>query len=259
LTIPVHVALVDETGVFDQEELAEVAGALNEQVQADFRPIWGGPGATVGAYRKAPPNTWRIILQEKLDVQGALGYHTDENNVPVSYVDVIGRNGEIDPGWTVTASHELLEMLADPWGSRMHAARLPQMVTEADLGLPKPKAHQVTRVSYLLEVADPPEAASYEVGGVAVSDFITPDWYRTNPKVSEAYSHQGTCIQPREVAPGGYVSFMLADRDWWQVYNINGRLRFAHLGRFDRKEFATLRAFTDTRSREVKTSGALDG
>jgi hypothetical protein len=147
LTIPVHVALVDETGVFDQSELAEVAGALNEQVQADFRPIWGGPGATVGAYRKAPPNTWRIILQEKLDVQGALGYHTDENNVPVSYVDVIGRNGEIDPTWTVTASHELLEMLADPWGSRMHAARLPQMVTEADLGLPKPKAPSASRAS----------------------------------------------------------------------------------------------------------------
>jgi hypothetical protein len=253
MTIPVHVALVDETGRFTTAELAEVSGALNEQVQADFRPIWGGPPATVGVYKTAPPNTWRIVLQENLDVSGALGYHTDANNVPVSYVDVINRQGELDPKWTVTASHELLEMLADPWGNRMHTARLPAGVLPDDVGLPRPKdKRHANRVAYLVEVADPPEAESYEVGGVKVSDFITPDWYRSFPKVAEAYSHQGACVQPREVADGGYVSFMLPDGDWWQLFVVGGKQRYAHLGKFARETYGSLRTFTDFHSREVR-------
>jgi len=46
--IPVHVALVDDTGTIDAAQLAEVAGALNEQVQADVAPAWK-LAASVGA------------------------------------------------------------------------------------------------------------------------------------------------------------------------------------------------------------------
>jgi len=47
--IPVHVALVDESGHVNATEDAEVAGALNEQVQADVAPAWK-VAATVGEY-----------------------------------------------------------------------------------------------------------------------------------------------------------------------------------------------------------------
>jgi hypothetical protein len=36
--LPVHVALVDETSSISADELAHVAGALNEQVLRDFAP-----------------------------------------------------------------------------------------------------------------------------------------------------------------------------------------------------------------------------
>lgn len=36
--MPVHVALVDASGTVSAAELAEAAGALNQQVQADGQP-----------------------------------------------------------------------------------------------------------------------------------------------------------------------------------------------------------------------------
>ena len=114
--MPVHVALVDATGTVPASDLAEVAGALNEQVQADFAPRWHVE-ATVGAYPTAPPGTWRIELVHSTGQPGALGFHADAHHQPFALVDVdVGQ-------WTVTASHELLEMLGDPWGNRLHGAR----------------------------------------------------------------------------------------------------------------------------------------
>lgn len=240
--IPVHVALVDDTGTIGATDLGAAAGALNEQVQADFAPVWH-VRATVGVYDRAPDNTWAIHIQEKLDEPGALGYHTDRNHVPVSYVE---RTAE----WQATASHELLEMLADPWGSRMHRARLPQGLEDSwrDLGLP----HERSYVHYLLEVCDPPEATSYEVGGVKLSDFLLPGWYRSNPTLAPTYSHAAGCTLPREVATGGYVSFCVGNH-WFQAFNWDGgKPELQDLGTFDRSA-PTLREWTDLKAREARS------
>lgn len=239
--IPVHVALVDETGSIALADLQEVAGALNEQVQADFAPVWH-VRATVGVYQTAPANTWAIRIQQSLDEPGALGYHTDENNQPVSYVMHTA-------DWPQTVSHELLEMLADPWGSRIHRARVPHGLEDKwhDLGL----SHEHSYVHYLLEVCDPPESVPYAVGGVDLSDFLLPAWYRSNPLLAPAYSHLGQCQFPREVADGGYVSFAVGNH-WWQVFNERGSLSLNDLGTFDGST-ATLREWTDLKSREYRT------
>lgn len=236
--LPVHVALVDETNTIGAQALAVVAGALNEQVARDFAPVWH-VRATVGAYPKAPPNTWAIVIRERLDEPGALGYHTDAQNQPISYV-------MLTPDWSVTCSHELLEMLADPWGNRMHGGRLPAGLEakHADFGL----RHDTSHVSYLLEACDPPEAVSYDIGGVAVSDFLLPGWYHANPDTHTAYSFAGGCRQPREVAPGGYVSWCVGDH-WWQAFASHGALRVRDLGVFSRAEFGSVRAFTDHHAR----------
>lgn len=237
--IPVHVALADTTGDIPADELAHAAGALNEQVQADFAPIWH-VRATVGVYAEVPPNTWALIVQKELDEPGALGYHTDANNVPVSYIA-----GGTD--WTVTASHELLEMLADPWGSRMHRARIPAGLEDKwdDIGLP----HEHSYVHYLLEVCDPPEATSYEAGGIAVSDFLLPGWYRSNPLEAPAYSHTGACQQPRSVPEGGYVSFCNGNH-WFQAFNWDGGApELSDIGVFDGAA-PTLREWTDHKARQ---------
>jgi hypothetical protein len=238
--IPVHVALVDDTKAIDHAQLVEVAGALNEQVQADFAPKWH-VRATVGVYDEVPPNTWGIHIQSKLDEPGALGYHTDQNHVPISYV-------MITDGWPATVSHELLEMLADPWGSRLHRAGLPAGLEDQAQSLGLRTQHSY--VHYLLEVCDPCEATSYEVGGVQLSDFLLPSWYRTNPALHPAYSFASGCQFAREVSDGGYVSFCVGNH-WYQVFNQQGKLNLSDLGVFDGST-ATLREWTDRKAREFR-------
>src|SRR5439155_15370388 len=109
-------------------------------------------------------------------------YHADKHHQPYSLI-------EYDPDWTITVSHELLEMRADPWGNRLRAGNL--------------RGH---RVRFLLEVADPCEAFSYTVNGVAVSDFITPHWYDPDGAAPARCSFMGMISAPRTIAKGGYVS-----------------------------------------------------
>lgn len=241
--IPVRVALIDQTGTIARSALDEVAGALSEQVAHDFAPVWH-VNATVGVYTEQQPGMWTILIQRTLDDPNALGYHTDDHNQPISYV-------ELTRDWPATVSHELLEMLADPWGSRMHGARLPWGVEDQyeRFGL----AHESTHVSYLLEVCDPPEATSYEVGGVELSDFVHPHWYRTNAPPGYDFSQAGGCKIQREVAEGGYVSFCNPKTgEWYQIFNHRGQLQISDLGKFDKTADAVLRQFTDRKAREFR-------
>jgi hypothetical protein len=72
--------------------------------------------------------------------------------------------------WPVTASHELLEILVDPLGHQFR--RAPDIDPASDGHL----------IAYLVEVGDPCEVFSYPIGDVAVSDFVTPDYY--DPKAA---------------------------------------------------------------------------
>src|SRR5262245_26717485 len=134
--IPYHVALVDVDGVLDPLQLVRVATALGRQVQVDFEPAWK-VSATVVVDPDPPTNTWRLEIRADLGDSKTGGFHLDERNQPYAIVDlsVVG----VDD-WSITASHELLEMLADPWGNRLQLADAP----DGD-----------RKVPYLVEVCDP--------------------------------------------------------------------------------------------------------
>jgi hypothetical protein len=242
--IPVHVALVDDTGEIDPTALATMAGAMSEQIQHDFAPAWQVK-ASVAAYPAAPAGTWAVHIQKQLDQPGALGYHTDNHLQPLAYV-------ELTADWTVTVSHEVLEMLADPWGSRLHSAELPGGVegNYAQFGL----ASAQDRVSYLLEVCDPCEATNYAVGGQRLSDFLLPSWYRTRPSPALTYSQAGGCDKPRQVADGGYVSFSAPTGEWFQAFNQRGQLTTKSLGKFNKAQYGSLREWLDEKARESRAS-----
>jgi hypothetical protein len=106
-------------------------------------------------------------------------------------------------------------------------------------------------------VCDPPEATSYEIGDVAVSDFILPAWYDANVVKGARYSWAGGCTKPREVADGGYVSFCVRDH-WYQVFNQGGDLQVSDLGEFSRKDYASLREFSDWHSRMYRDANTIE-
>src|SRR6266542_3806602 len=102
-----HVALVPYDVDVPIPEVLRVASALQKQVTRDFAPVWN-VRATVdgfGSLEAVPLGYWPVIIVS--DVKDAAGYHTDKNGQPFALV-------EAGSSWSLTASHETLEMLADP-------------------------------------------------------------------------------------------------------------------------------------------------
>lgn len=206
MNLPIHIALVPYDVQIPAQEVTKVAAALSKQVERDFGPIWNR-FATVDAFVRledVPIDYWPVIVMK--NVQSAAGYHEDSDGQPFAVVEFETEN------WSLTASHELLEMIADPFGRRMRAGNLPDQAI--DLGL------QPTRVRYLVEVCDPCEAEqfSYQINGIMVSDFYTPHFFDPVTATSVRYSFTGAIDAPRKVLDGGYLSWHdVHSNNWFQL------------------------------------------
>lgn len=196
-----------------------VAGALQKQVIEDFQPIWNRTATFVAvqSINQIPHYAWPVIIVDKPLGDDALGYHLDQNNRPYALV-------EATASWTLTASHEILEMLADPSGNRKQvASTLDSSKFPGD-------------VQYLLEICDPCEAPqfSYTKNGIPVSDFITPDFYNSVARPNASYSFRGNIKQPMDILEGGYVSFFDPHQEsWFQAFRKNNVLDFKILPQED--------------------------
>jgi hypothetical protein len=206
MALPIHIALTTDGSIkVGLPELTRVAAAIAKQVLRDFGPIWTVQ-ATVDAFASlddVPLDYWPIIVQR--DVQGAAGYHEDDNGQPFALV-------EFEPEWSLTASHECLEMLADPFGRRMRAGKVPDQAIAAGAA--------GGRVSFLVEVCDPSEDTkyAYQVNGVTVSDFYTPLYFDPVAAPGVRYSFTGAIDAPRKVLDGGYLSWRdAASGHWFQL------------------------------------------
>lgn len=205
MSLPIHVALTSDVSEIESAQLTGVAAALSKQVLRDFQPVWR-VDATVDAFVKledVPIDYWPIIV--KRQVEGAAGFHQDENGQPFALV-------EFGQDWSLTASHECLEMLADPFGRRLRAGNIPDQA----IGL----GFKPSRVQFLVEVCDPSEGGqfSYQVNGVVVSDFYTPHYFDPVRAPGVQYSFTGVIDAPRKVLDGGYISYRdPVSKHWFQV------------------------------------------
>lgn len=213
--LPYHVALVSavSTAEVTESELNQVAAALQKQATRDFGPLWDIE-ATVDAFAAlddVPIDYWPIIVRNDINAPGAAGFHQDENGQPYSLV-------QYSSSWSLTASHECLEMLADPSGNRTIAGVAPDLYVEKN---PNGSA----RVSYLMEICDPCEDSqfAYTINGIVVSDFITPHFYDPVASTSVRYSFQGSVTEPHQVLEGGYISFSdPVHKKWYQIQYFDG-------------------------------------
>ena len=237
-----HVALVSDTPSVPLEQVSAAAAALQKQVTRDFGSLWDVDG-TVDAFdslESVPVDYWPVILRDDINQPGAAGYHTDNNGQPFSLV-------QVDDAWPLTASHETLEMLADPFGNRTVAGSPPPQA-------PKPIS-KFPRVTYLVEVCDPCESAqyAYAANGVQVSDFITPNYYDPTAAAGVRYSFGGNIAKPHEVLEGGYVSFgNPVDNHWYQIIVQNGKASVRDLGVIQASNGKSLRELVDSAVREAR-------
>lgn len=204
-----QVALVSESRKISASDVARVSAALQKQASRDLVEFWGIK-ATVDAFPQledVPVGYWPIIVMDDIQTPGAAGVHEDKNGQPFA---LVMSSEEID-GWSLTASHELIEMLVDPFGNRLMAGDSPK----ADQG----------RVQILVEACDPSEAAdfAYSVNGVLVSDFYSPRFFDPVAAPGVRYSFTGAIEEPRQVLRGGYLSWLEpVSNSWWQETFFDG-------------------------------------
>ena len=236
----IQVGLVDKTGALDPALVQAAAASLNIQVMRDLAQWWNVQ-ATVRHLpdpKAIPVGVWPVFLVAKLP-PGEGGVHLDKKNQP--YALVIGTPGSND--WTIDASHETLEMLVDPAGNRLQTSRAIDIVG-------KDVQDGTGEFEYLVEACDPCEANqyAYSIQGIAVSDFITPHFYEPVVTAGTRYSFGGNIKKPRQLLPGGYISFIDPQKD--EVEQILWLGDVPELRDLGSASGQSLRVFVDGKTRE---------
>ena len=231
-----QVALVSQSSSVAFAEVARVSAAIQKQVSRDFGPIWS-ISATLDSFAElsdVPLGYWPVIVRDDVgDKFSAAGIHLDDNGQPFSLV-------QASDDWAQTASHETLEMLADPFGDRVIAGPAPK------------EAKKQGRVEFLVEVCDPSEATSfgYTVNDVRLSDFYTPNFFDPVAAPGVRYSFTGAITKPRQILKGGYISWHnTVNNHWYQLRWFNtAKPMLADLGVFQASSKCT-REWIDEQTR----------
>jgi hypothetical protein len=258
-----HIALVSLTREIPTRSLLQAAAAVQKQLTRDFEPAWG-LRATLDTFEDlaSVPSDYHpvIVFSDSQELVGrlevaigpeytaALIDDFERGRLSGLHLNAFTRQPfalvEASDAWSVVISHEVLEMIADPYGNRLIAAAHPRDAAQ--------------RVKYLLEVCDPCQAAWYPVNGVPVSDFFTPRYFDPVGLEGGRYSFTGELKKPLDIAEGGYLSWI--DPEDSGLYQLlageQAPVRVASLLELARST-APLRTIVDTNQRSPQLSWDL--
>jgi hypothetical protein len=166
-------------------DLDALIAAMQEYIAQYVAPVWGTP-ATLVKTTNFQAGAWAMVFLDNADQPGALAYHDlTPDGLPIAKVFV---KTTLDDNQlvSVSASHELVEMLVDPAINMMTSG-------------PDPKT------MYAYESADPVEESNFPVKGIAMSDFVYPAYFETfrKPK-SVQFDQMSQVTQPFQLLKGGY-------------------------------------------------------
>jgi hypothetical protein len=208
-----HVALVSLTSDVSTKSFLQATAAVQKQITRDFTPIWG-LRATVDAFEDlaSVPSDYHpvVLFGDPDELTGRLEFAIGEEYA-AQLIDDFERDRlgglhlnaftrqpfalvAASDAWSVTLSHEVLEMITDPFGNRLIAAAHP--------------LHRRERVRYLVEVCDPCQTVWYPVNGVPVSDFYTPRYLDPVEVDRSRFSFTGALERPLQILDGGYLSWI---------------------------------------------------
>ena len=117
----IKIAFTNESTVLTDPQVKTAIPALQKQITRDFAPIWGVDAdlSFVPKSSPLPAKSWLIGVFDNSDQAGALGYHDlTEEGLPLAKV-FAATDIQYKSAWTVTASHELLEMRSEEHTSEL--------------------------------------------------------------------------------------------------------------------------------------------
>jgi hypothetical protein len=181
----VSIACINKATVDLGVPFDKLTATLQKCYDQYFLPVWGYPVKLYNT-RAAKPSDWQFVYFDDADTAGALGYHDlTQDGQPISKVFVKTTLADKELV-SVTACHELFEMVIDP---------IANLWAEAADG-----------TEYAYEMSDPVEEDTFLVDGIAMSNFVHPAWFEPfkHPPGTK-YDHLGRVTKPFGLTKGGYV------------------------------------------------------
>lgn len=208
--------------IFD-EDVQLALRAINRQISEDYEPYWhiGGELRLEGRSQTKPSKQSLadmrgdavLYLWDSVDVQDALGYH-DSNNAGVPYGFVFTELAkQLKENWTVTLSHEALEMVGD---------------SEVNLLVQGPHPADSGRVVFhWYEMCDAVQAETYDIDGVGVSNFVLPLYFTGGEEKSGrndflGRAYKGKTLRSFGVNPGGYIGYFDPETGDHETFSLKG-------------------------------------
>jgi len=201
-------------GLLSDSEIITAIRAVNRQIQEDFAPYWNlhGQLRLEGNSSEQPdpdnPEDMQgeaiVYLWDKANVPDALGYHeANYRGIPYGFV-FIDIATEIGENWTVTFSHEVLELIGDRQTNKLVRGPHPRDRNRA--------------VYHWHEMCDAVQDETYEIDGVEVSNFVLPLYFTEDSEAGSRNDFLGTKFRTRSgsakeslrsfgINPGGYIGF----------------------------------------------------
>jgi hypothetical protein len=203
-------------------ELDKLVRTLQTFLDDCFVPVWGAPAKLV-AGTKPKPGTWTFTFFDDPDDPDADGYHDITfDGFPLSKVFVIPAE-KSDGNVTVTACHELCEMLIDP---------------TANIWVEGPRG---TLWGY--EVCDACEEQTFDLDGLKMSDFCYPAWFEKfrldHPrKLRTQYDYCNKITEPFQLLKGGYAEILRGGKSHDKFGSLAKKRRFEQEDRsYHRSQF----------------------
>jgi hypothetical protein len=206
-------ALMNPLGIVTDAEAQAFRDALDIQINQHIAPAWGlAPADIVLVEDKSlnlstcAPDFEPLVLLDETDQDGALGYHYDltAGGNPAGKI-FVGTDRRYGDPWTSTGSHEGAEQFGDPLCNSIAVA-----------------LYRGRSIFVLKELCDAVEAQSYEINGVAMSNFVLPAFFDTTTQhpPGTKFDYLGKLMAPMQIADGGYLSIRdpVAGTGWGQVF-----------------------------------------
>ena len=148
-----------------------------------------------------------LYLVDGVNSLGATGWHlANYGDIPYGIV-FLGLCAKIKEAWSITLSHEALELVGDP---------MCNLLVQGNDPLDRRR-----RVFHLFEMCDAVQAESYSIEGVALSNFVLPSYFslgeqpgRRNDFLGRSY--KGKTLESFGMNPGGYLNILDPKTGNWE-------------------------------------------
>jgi hypothetical protein len=214
------ISLINRSKTIPDARVQEVIRAVNRQLKEDFEPYWQF-GATL---RLEGPTGKRMRIDNLSDMRGdavmylvdgtntieATGWHLKNNrDIPYGIV-FLGLCEKMHEDWTVTLSHETMELVGDP---------MMNLWVQGNHPLDRRR-----RMFHLFEMCDAVQNETYTIDGVSVSNFVLPSYFSMGEQEGRRNDflgtvHAGKTLQSFGINPGGYLNIMDPKTGKWEQPN----------------------------------------